>query len=137
MSIPKSPGATYLPMIIMQIWEAGGKVSGNQVWWNGPESLVDPEQWPPDILTAPTPESECEAKAMKELFSAAIDSIDDFDELLAKFPLMKAIRVIAWIHRFVFNCRAEKESRHKGPLITEEINKPAHVLDTTSTVMPK
>ena len=59
---------------------------------------------------------------MKEIFSAAVDSTDEFDELLAKFPLMKAIRVIAWIRRFVFNCRAEKETRHKGPLITEEIN---------------
>ena len=100
----------------------GGKVSGNQLWWNGPDWLVDPEQWPPDIATAPTPESECEAKAVKEIFSAAVDSKDKFDELLEKFPLMKAIRVIAWIRRFVFNCRAEKENRHKGPLITEEIN---------------
>ena len=100
----------------------GGRVSGNQRWCNGPDWLVDPEQWPPDIVTAPTPESECEAKAVKEVFSAAVDSKDKFDELLEKFPLMKAIRVIAWIRRFVFNCRAEKENRHKGPLITEEIN---------------
>ena len=59
---------------------------------------------------------------MKEIFSAAVDSTDKFDELLKKFPLMKTIRVIAWIRRFVFNCRAEKESRQKGPLKTEEIN---------------
>ena len=73
----------------------GGRVSGNQRWWKGPDWLVDPEQWPPDIVTAPMPESECEAKAVKEIFSAAVDSKDKFDELLEKFPLMKAIRVIA------------------------------------------
>ena len=27
-----------------------GRVSGNQRWWNGPDWLVDPEQWPPDIV---------------------------------------------------------------------------------------
>ena len=68
------------------------------------------------------PESECEAKAVKEIFSAAVDSTDKFDELLEKFPLMKTIRVIAWMHRFVFNCTEEKENRQKGPLNTEEIN---------------
>jgi hypothetical protein len=47
---------------------------------------------------------------------------DEFDDLLAKFSLTKAIRVIAWVHRFVFNCRAGMENRRKGPLITEEIN---------------
>ena len=100
----------------------GGKVSGNQLWWNGPDWLVHPEQLSPDIVTAPTPESEGEAKAVKEVFSAAVDSTDKFDELLEKFPLMKTIRVIAWIRRFVFNCRAEKENCQKGPLKTEEIN---------------
>ena len=100
----------------------GGKVSGNRVWWNGPEWLVNPDQWPPDIVTTATPESESEAKAVKVLFSAAVVSRDEFDDLLAKFSLTKVIRVIAWVHRFVFNCRAVKENCHKGPLITEEIN---------------
>jgi hypothetical protein len=99
-----------------------GKVSGNRVWWNGPEWLVNPDQWPPGIVTTATPESESEVKEVKELFSAAVVSKDEFDDLLAKFSLTKAIRVIAWVHRFVFNCRAVKENCHKGPLITEETN---------------
>jgi hypothetical protein len=106
----------------------GGKVSGNRVLWNSPEWLVNPDQWLPDIVTTANPESESEAKAVKavkavkELFSAGVVSRDEFDDLLAKFSLTKAIRVIAWVHRFVFNCRPENENRHKGPLITEEIN---------------
>ena len=100
----------------------GGRVSGNQLWWNGADWLVHPEQWPPGIVTAPTHESECEAKAVKEIFRAAVDSTDKFDELLEKFPLMKTIRVIAWVCRFVFNCRTEKENCQKGPLKTDEIN---------------
>ena len=35
---------------------------------------------------------------------------------------MKTIRVIAWIRRFVFNCREEKENHQKMPLEIEEIN---------------
>ena len=81
------------------------------------------EQWPPDIVTAPKPESKCEAKAVKEIFSTRVDSTDKFDELRETFHLIKAIRVIAWMRRFVFSCRAEKENRYKGPVIIEEINK--------------
>ena len=88
----------------------GDKVAGNRVWWNGPEWLVNPDQWPPDIVTTATPQSESEAKAVKVLFSAAVVSRDEFDDLLAKFSLTKAIRVIAWVHRFVFNCSAVKET---------------------------
>ena len=61
---------------------------------HGPDWLVHQEQWPSDILPAPTPESECEARARKEIFSAAVDSTDKFGELLEKYPLMKATRVI-------------------------------------------
>jgi hypothetical protein len=50
----------------------GGKVSGNRVLWNSPEWLVNPDQWLPDIVTTANPESESEAKAVKELFSAGV-----------------------------------------------------------------
>ena len=103
----------------------GGKVTGNQLWWNGPEWLSDKENWPPNLVTGPTPESEKEVKAIQQVFAGTVESVDPLDALLAKFCLSKAMRVCAWISRFTSNSRANKLKRDKikGPLTTIEIRK--------------
>ena len=57
---------------------------GNQLWWKGPTWLADPTNWPPDIVTTPTTESNAEVKPTKELFALAIDVTDELDDLLSK-----------------------------------------------------
>ena len=75
----------------------GGLVSGNQLWWEGPSWLADPNEWPRDMVTTATPESEAEAKATKAVFNVAVNSPDESDQILAKFSLNKAVRIHAWI----------------------------------------
>ena len=95
------------------------------MWWEGPSWLANPNEWPRDMVTTATPESEAEAKATKSVFNVAVNSPDESDQILAKFSLNKAVRIHAWIFRFLHNCRARKTEteRRSRPLITVEINK--------------
>ena len=90
-------------------------------WRDGPEWLSTPDQWPADILTQPSRESEAEAKAIKELFATTMGVKDELDELLEKFSFWKAVRVFAWIARFIQNCKAAKSERTRGVITTVEI----------------
>ena len=63
----------------------GGMLTeGNQLWWKGPTLLADPTNWPRDIVTTPTTESNAEVKPTKELFALAVDANDELDDLLSK-----------------------------------------------------
>ena len=99
----------------------GGSVEGVELWWKGPKWLADREQWPRDIVTVSTPESQAEAKVVRKGFAGARDKTDEFDVLLEKFPFRKTFRVGAWILRFVYNNRKRKSERTIGPIATEEI----------------
>ena len=101
----------------------GGRVQGADLWWKGPRWLAERENWPHDIVTSVTPESQAEAKVSKEVFGGARNVTDGFDVLLEKFALWKTLRVCTWIQRFVCNSRKRKEERSVGPLTTEEIEK--------------
>ena len=50
--------------------------------------------------------------------STALQENDTFDKLMRKFDLCKYIRVIAWINRFITNCKKKKIN---GPVTTSEI----------------
>ena len=50
--------------------------------------------------------------------STTLQKNDTFDKLMSKFDLWKFIKVIAWINRFITNCKKEKIN---GPLTTSEI----------------
>ena len=63
----------------------GGSVEGVELWWKGPKWLADREQWPRDVVTVSTPESQTEAKVIREVFAGARDKTDEFDALLEKF----------------------------------------------------
>ena len=94
----------------------------NRLWWDGPEWLSNPRKWPKDIVTAPSVESEKEAKVIKQIMNVAVEpQTDDLDDLLAKYPLWKTLKVCAWLMRFVRNARNPKENRTLGPITAQEI----------------
>ena len=99
----------------------GGQVDYCELWWKGPDWLINEWEWPPDIVTIPTPESQAEARVTKELFGGITASTDRLDELLGKFDLSKVMRISAWISRFTRNLCVMKHERVMGPLTTNEI----------------
>ena len=90
----------------------------SSMWLSGPEWLPNPEKWPRDIVTKPNKETEAEAKRTKEVFAVAVDTRDDFDEVLEKHTFWRVIRISTWIMRFLQNCRSKKSNRVRGPLTT-------------------
>ena len=99
----------------------GGLVTDCKPWWSGPAWLPNKDEWPPDIVTTASPETQAEAKATKELFAMAEAKNHTLDELLAKFTLTKAMRVSAWVSRFTRNSRLPEQERATGPLTTQEM----------------
>ena len=92
-------------------------------WLSGPEWLPNPEKWPRDIVTKPDKETEAKAKRTKEVIAVAVDTRDDFDEVLEKHTFWRVIRNSTWIRRFLQNCRSRKSNRVSGPLTTAETEK--------------
>ncbi|KAK3727323.1 hypothetical protein QZH41_006278 [Actinostola sp. cb2023] len=101
----------------------GGRVDKAELWWRGPEWLKDRNDWPNDIMTNTSPESQAEAKVTREVFGLAHDETDEFNVLLNKFTLWKTLRICAWISRFISNSHKSKEHRTTGPLLVEEIQR--------------
>ena len=100
----------------------GGPVTEEkQLWWKGPAWLSDPRAWLPDLVTVPTAESNAEAKVIKEVLATALSSEDEFSVLMEQHSLLKALRVCAWVSRFLTNSRNPKPRRVKGPLTTDEM----------------
>ena len=77
-------------------------------WWNGPPWLFDPSLWPADIVTRATDNSNAE-KVQRELFALDFEANDDFDTLLEKFGLRKAMEICTWISRFNYIFRHPSE----------------------------
>ena len=73
----------------------GGSVTKAELWWRGLEWLADGKKWPTDIVTHATQESQAERKAQREIFAGAVKVNHDFDHILEKFGLHKALRVCA------------------------------------------
>ena len=73
----------------------GRSVTKAELWWRGPEWLADPKKWPTDIVTHATQESQAERKVQRELFAGAVEVNHDFDHVLEKFSLQKALRACA------------------------------------------
>lgn len=101
----------------------GGEVNETSgLWWNGPPWLAQPQNWPPDIVTSPTKETQAEEKLIKEVLAVTIETNDELDQLMQKWDLWKTIRVGSWVSRFIRNCRAKRQQRTTGPITTEETN---------------
>ena len=98
----------------------GGSVTDVQLWWRGSEWLADLTSWPEDIVTQASQQSDAERKVQREIFTAVIKISDGLDRVLGKFDLHKALRVSAWVSRFIRNCQHPSE-KIEGPLSTQEI----------------
>ena len=72
-------------------------------------------------MTKESAESAAEAKVIREVVAAVtVADADEFDDILAKYDLKRALRVCAWIFRFVRSCRGAKRV---GPITIEEMRK--------------
>ncbi|XP_028419006.1 uncharacterized protein LOC114544621 [Dendronephthya gigantea] len=101
--------------------EQGGDVQHKELWWNGPEWMAKPEVWPRDIVSQSSAESQAEARVTREIFAVATETNpDQLDLILKDHELTKAVRVIAWIARFIYNCR-NPDNVIRGPLTTDEL----------------
>ena len=94
------------------------KLSG--VWLEGPNWLSNAKDWPEDIVPGPTKETEEESKRIQEVFAAAVEVKDDFAEIMEEHTFWRAVRITAWVTRFIQNCRNKKSNRLVGPLTTTE-----------------
>ena len=71
-------------------------------------------------MIEPSLERQKEIKFITKVVANNVDTTTRFDLLLEKHELHKALRILAWINRFIHNCRYPKQ---KGPLGTSEIQK--------------
>ena len=90
-------------------------------WFQGQPWLGNKLNWPIDIVTAPSEETERESKPIKEILRVANPVRNELDDVLERFEYWKAMRVTAWIFRFIRNSQSKKAKRMKGPLSTHEI----------------
>ena len=63
-------------------------------------------------------ESEIERKGVKEILAAIVSSEITYDKLLVKYPMLKTLRILSWIKRFLTGCKKQQE---RGPLTSSEI----------------
>ena len=84
--------------------------------------MTNTNEWPEDIVTAASADSESEAKPTKSILKVE-ESKDELEMALEKYQYRKSMRVIAWIKRFIQNCQAKNENRQTGPLCTEEVQR--------------
>ena len=92
----------------------------SELWRNGPTWLQKPESWPPNVITSPTRESESEAKIVREVLKVAVAKADVLDDIMEQCRYWKAVRITAWIARFLHNCKKRAE-RANGPLTLEKL----------------
>ena len=96
----------------------GGQVRNAELWWNGPAWLSDPEKWLDNPVTAKSPALEEEAKPIKEVLNLSQQQHNqdrnEFDELLERNHLRRALRVHAWVLRFT------TRREHRGLLTSQD-----------------
>ena len=100
---------------------SSGPVQSQVLWWTGPEWLQDPRKWPHNLVTQSSPATEQEARVIREVLGMVRTTTEhnDLDQLLERTNLQRALRVGAWLKRFLYNCR--NKIKNLGPLLTEEI----------------
>jgi hypothetical protein len=98
----------------------GGDVQHKELWWNGPEWMANPENRPQDIVSQSSAESQAKARVTREIFAGATTNPDQLDLILENYELTKAIRIMAWIARFIYNCQHPNDVI-RGPLTTDEL----------------
>lgn len=84
----------------------GGDQHGSVILEHGPQTLLP---YPP------------QNPVIKEVLATALSSEDKFSVLMQQHSLLKALRVCAWVSRFLTNSRNLKPRGVKGPLTTDEM----------------
>ena len=57
-------------------------------------------------------ESEIERKRVKEILAMTVSSETIYDKLFVKYPMLKILRILSWIKRFLTDC---KKQQVRGP----------------------
>ena len=99
----------------------GGNINHNDLWKHGPPWLSDPAQWLAQGVLESTPESQAEAKVVREIFKVAIVKEYVLDQLLQKHSLLKVLRITAWVRRFIANCKRETVERKTAHMDSHEV----------------
>ena len=89
-------------------------------WSKGPKWLKDQTEQPEQPIIENCKESDIEKKKITEILAYILTTENMFDKLLSKFSLLKTLRVLSWISRFLSNSRKD---RLKGPLTTNKLLK--------------
>ena len=63
-------------------------------------------------------ESEIERNRVKKISAVTVPSETIYDKLLVKYQMLKTVRILSWIKRFLTNC---KKQQVRGPLTSSEI----------------
>ena len=89
-------------------------------WMAGPKWLANKEEWPINIVSESTHESDCEAKKIQTILASAIVIKDNaLDNLLNKHNMLKTLGIMSWIKRYFANCKGKGR---RGPLTSEELD---------------
>ena len=92
--------------------------------------MSDPDKWSSDIVTNASEESESEAQLVREIMQVAVKrEPDELDEMLDKLSFWKSVRVMAWIARFIRNCRVVKKQENYRPINNSRDKQTAELLD--------
>ena len=95
-------------------------------WFEGPEWLINEEEWPQQPVLERTQSVSEEHKPIREEVLLALKGEpDEWDALLERNKLWKVFRITACVLRFKENSQAKMKTTKKktGPLCTEELVK--------------
>ncbi|XP_052699402.1 uncharacterized protein LOC128176925 [Crassostrea angulata] len=112
------------------------KFKEDTLWWNGPEWLMEPQKWPvwdgptKAILCSTSTEEESDMShqtKVQDTVDIKTESIQSILKLEDKSSLMMLVRVLAYIRRFIHNCRHSSEKR-AGFLSKQELGEVIRLL---------
>lgn len=94
------------------------KLINNELWWNGPNWLLD-EHWPNEYITCDRHDKELNSE-FKSTTTALIGIMSETNFIQKFSSFQKLQRVIAYCHRFKYNTQ-NKKVRKTGFLTTREL----------------
>lgn len=102
------------------------EINASTLWWNGPDFLhKEISEWPETQLVQKDLTDELRTKFatsyhQRLVESSSIEGIERLDPQRHS-RWMRLVRLLAWVRRFVFNCRQGAATKQTGELLTTEI----------------